>query len=63
MKKSLVSQHCLADRTIAVPVDGDKFFNKHIAVVGSTGSGKSHSVAKILQKAISSKEGNISRTK
>lgn len=46
-----------ADRTIEVPVDGDKFFNKHIAVVGSTGSGKSHSVAKILQKAINSKEG------
>ena len=42
-----------ADRTISVPVDGDKFFNKHIAIVGSTGSGKSHSVAKILQKAIS----------
>lgn len=45
------------DETICVPVDGDKFFNKHIAVVGSTGSGKSHSVAKILQNAISSKEG------
>ena len=45
------------DRTISVPVDGDKFFNKHIAIVGSTGSGKSHSVAKILQKAISSKKG------
>lgn len=40
-----------------MPVDGDKFFNKHIAIVGSTGSGKSHSVAKILQKAISSKKG------
>ena len=46
-----------ADRTISVPVDGDKFFNKHIAIVGSTGSGKSHSVAKILQKAISLKKG------
>ncbi|MCI6190132.1 MAG: ATP-binding protein [Clostridium sp.] len=42
---------------IVVPVDGDKFFNKHIAIVGSTGSGKSHSVAKILQNAISSKNG------
>lgn len=40
---------------IEVPVDGDKFFNKHIAIVGSTGSGKSHSVAKILQKAINDK--------
>lgn len=42
---------------ISVPVDGDKFFNKHIAIVGSTGSGKSHTVAKILQNAIESKEG------
>jgi len=38
--------------SIKVPVDGNKFFNKHIAVVGSTGSGKSHSLAKIIQKAI-----------
>lgn len=42
---------------IPVPVDGDKFFNKHIAIVGSTGSGKSHTVAKILQNAIEAKEG------
>ena len=40
------------DNDIPVPVDGDKFFNKHIAIVGSTGSGKSHSVAKILQNAV-----------
>ena len=37
---------------IAVPVDGDRFFNKHIAIVGSTGSGKSCSVARILQEAL-----------
>lgn len=42
---------------IPVPVDGDKFFNKHIAIVGSTGSGKSHTVAKILQNAICEKRG------
>ena len=47
-----------SDKSISVPVDGDKFFNKHIAIVGSTGSGKSHSVAKILQKAINAKKGN-----
>lgn len=40
------------DKTIDVPVNGDKFFNKHIAVVGSTGSGKSHTVTKLLQEAI-----------
>ena len=36
---------------ISVPVNGNKFFNKHIAIVGSTGSGKSHTVAKIIQSA------------
>lgn len=46
-----------SDHTICVPVDGDKFFNKHIAIVGSTGSGKSHTVAKIIQEAVSGKAG------
>ena len=40
---------------IQVPVDGDKFFNKHIAIVGSTGSGKSNTIATIIQKATSGK--------
>lgn len=43
------------NKTIEVPVNGDKFFNKHIAVVGSTGSGKSHTVSRILQNAIAEK--------
>ncbi|MBY2925848.1 ATP-binding protein [Rhizobium leguminosarum] len=33
-------------------IDGDKFFSKHVAVVGSTGSGKSCAVAKILQTVV-----------
>ncbi|MBI6406925.1 MULTISPECIES: anti-phage-associated helicase HerA [Proteus] len=45
---------------VSVPVDGDKFFNKHIGIVGSTGSGKSHTVATILQKAISEKSTTYS---
>jgi DNA helicase HerA-like ATPase len=40
------------DVNISVPVNGNKFFNKHFAVVGSSGSGKSHTIAKILQSAI-----------
>lgn len=44
---------------ILVPVNGNRFFNKHIAIVGSTGSGKSHTVAKILQKAVSAKNGDF----
>lgn len=42
---------------INVPVNGNRFFNKHIAIVGSTGSGKSHTVAKIIQSATSIKDG------
>ena len=45
------------NESIVVPVDGDKFFNKHIAIVGSTGSGKSHTVAKIIQNAVKGKQG------
>lgn len=43
------------NRDVEVPVDGNKFFNKHIAIVGSTGSGKSHALAKIIQTAIAAK--------
>lgn len=54
-----VEKFCFAklalDLRISVPVNGNKFFNKHFAIVGSTGSGKSHSVAKILQSAINEK--------
>lgn len=47
----------ILNESIRVPVNGNKFFNKHFAIVGSTGSGKSHTVAKVLQNAINSKEG------
>lgn len=40
---------------INVPVDGNKFFNKHIAILGASGSGKSHTTAKIFQNATSIK--------
>lgn len=49
-----------SDEEIKLPLDGDKFFNKHIAIVGSTGSGKSHTVSSILQTAI--KEGVLEGT-
>jgi uncharacterized protein len=45
--------------SVRVPVNGNKFFNKHIAVVGSTGSGKSHTLSTIIQKAISEKSGDF----
>ena len=43
-------------KNVPVPVQGDRFFNKHIAVVGATGSGKSHTIATLLQKATSAKD-------
>ncbi len=43
---------------ILIPVDGNRFFNKHIAIVGSTGAGKSHTISKIIQEAVSAKDGN-----
>jgi hypothetical protein len=39
------------DANIDVPINGDVFFGRHVAVVGSTGSGKSCTVAGILQTA------------
>jgi uncharacterized protein len=49
-----------SNKNVPVPVNGNKFFNKHIAVVGSTGSGKSHTLATIIQKAVAAKDGNFS---
>jgi len=45
------------DEQVRVQLDGDKFFGKHIGVVGSTGSGKSSTVAAILQEGIRVSEG------
>jgi len=47
----LVFAEHLINSDIKIEIDGDKFFSKHIAVVGSTGSGKSCTVAKIIQEA------------
>ena len=55
-EKQLIFSVLSSNETISVPVEGDRFFNKHIAIIGSTGSGKSHTVAKILQLALSSKQ-------
>lgn len=48
------------NKAVAVPINGNKFFNKHIAIVGSTGSGKSHTLAKIIQNAVAGKSGDFS---
>lgn len=51
-EKRFVFSSLAQNNSIDIAVDGDKFFSKHIAVVGSTGSGKSGTVAKILQEGI-----------
>ncbi|MGI4764595.1 MAG: ATP-binding protein [Janthinobacterium lividum] len=57
-----IERFCFASlthqRQVRVPVHGDKFFNKHIAIVGATGSGKSSSVCTILQMAVAAKNGS-----
>ena len=40
------------DQSVPLQIDGDRFFSNHVAVVGSTGSGKSCAVASILQKVV-----------
>jgi DNA helicase HerA-like ATPase len=40
------------NKDITFLIDGDRFFSKHIAIVGSTGSGKSCAVARILHDVV-----------
>jgi DNA helicase HerA-like ATPase len=40
------------NRTIDLMINGNRFFSKHIAIVGSTGSGKSCTVATVLQDIV-----------
>jgi len=47
--------------SIPVPIDGDRFFGKHVAVVGSTGSGKSCTVARILREGIQASDDQQER--
>lgn len=50
--KKFVFSTLAQNDSLNISVDGDKFFSKHIAVVGSTGCGKSGTVAKILQQGV-----------
>jgi hypothetical protein len=48
---SLVLGQYTLDPTATAYLDGDKFFQRHAALLGSTGSGKSWTVATILERA------------
>ncbi len=66
-EKKFIFSNLAQNPKIEIAVDGDKFFSKHIAVVGSTGSGKSGTVARILQEGMQptsdqSKRGVLNNT-
>ncbi|MBB4612171.1 ATP-binding protein [Novosphingobium taihuense] len=49
----------VADRSAEAIASGDRFFQRHAAVLGSTGSGKSWAIALILERAAKLKFPNI----
>lgn len=49
----------VADRSAEAIASGDKFFQRHAAILGSTGSGKSWAVALILERAAKLKYPNL----
>lgn len=49
----------VADRSAEAIASGDRFFQRHAAILGSTGSGKSWAVALILERAAKLKYPNI----
>lgn len=51
--------HFMADEAAVAVANGDKFFQRHAAILGSTGSGKSWSVALILERAAALKSANL----
>ena len=58
-KESFIFSSLSSNNDIRIPVNGNKFFNKHVAIVGSTGSGKSHTLSTLIQKAVNEKNGNF----
>ena len=53
-----IGKYTMSDDSIA-NLDGNKFFQRHAVIVGGTGSGKSWTVANILEKATNLKSVNI----
>jgi len=52
------------NKAIDLMINGNRFFSKHIAIVGSTGSGKSCTVARVLQDVVGiSEHKNINKEK
>jgi uncharacterized protein len=58
-KQRLELGHFVIDQTAAAIANGDRFFQRHAAILGSTGSGKSYAVSLILERAHARKHANI----
>lgn len=52
-----IGKYTINDETAAY-LDGNKFFQRHAVIVGSTGSGKSYTVAKLLEEVSNLKSCN-----
>lgn len=57
--KALRLGHFAIDQTAEAIADGDRFFQRHAAILGSTGSGKSYTVASLLERANTLSHPNI----
>lgn len=56
---SLEIGHFASNRDVTAILDGNRFFQRHACIVGSTGSGKSYTVAGILEKADTLPHANV----
>ena len=51
--------HFVIDKSAVAIANGDRFFQRHAAILGSTGSGKSCAVSLILERAYARKYANL----
>ena len=58
-KQRLELGHFVIDGTATAVANGDRFFQRHAAILGSTGSGKSYAVSLILERAHARKYANL----
>jgi len=58
-EKQLRLGHFVTDESAVAVADGDRLFQRHAALLGSTGSGKSWSVALILERAHALEHPNL----
>lgn len=58
-KQRLELGHFVIDGSAAAVANGDRFFQRHAAILGSTGSGKSCAVSLILERAHAREHANI----